>query len=162
MAVMQILQKRGVRAPVPEEIEVGEVAINTAAGKLYVKTDAGEVVAVGSGDSGNGTGSAVTISETAPLDASNGDEWFCSKEGDEALYIFDGDVWFGIPVGGDVVAPKEYALGTTTRNGNVVLNIVDGALSVKTHSGSTKWNMEGDGLIGDARTGEVNLPTQEQ
>ena len=72
------------------------------------------------------------------------------------------DVWFGIPVGGDVVAPKEYALGTTTRNGNVVLNIVDGALSVKTHSGSTKWNMEGDGLIGDARTGEVNLPTQEQ
>lgn len=160
MAFMQILQKRGVRAPVPEEIEVGEVAINTAAGKLYVKTDGGEVVTVGGGDSG--TGSAVTISETAPLGASKGDEWFCSKEGEEALYIFDGDFWFGIPVGGDVVAPKEYELGAITRTGNVALSIVDGSLSVKTHGGSVKWNTEGGELIGDARAGEVNLPLQEQ
>ena len=54
MAVMQILQKRGVRAPIPEEIEVGEVAINTAAGKLYVKTDDGEVIAVGGGQTRDG------------------------------------------------------------------------------------------------------------
>lgn len=158
----QLLHKRGPRAPDATEIDVGEVAINTAAGKLYVKTDGGDVISVSGGE--GGTGSAVTISETAPPDASAGDEWFCSKEGEEALYIFDGDVWFGIPVGGDIVAPepKDYALGTTTRSGDVVLSIVDDALSVKTHDGETKWNMEGDELIGNARAGEVNLPLQEQ
>ena len=131
MAVMQILQKRGVRAPAPEEIEVGEVAINTAAGKLYVKTDAGEVVAVGSGDSGNGTGSAVTISETAPLDPSNGDEWFCSEEGQEALYIFDGEFWFGATV--PSLITKEYAIDALTRSGSVILNLTsDDVFSVKT------------------------------
>ena len=48
---VQLLQKRGVRAPVSDEIEVGEVAINTAAGHLYVKTDEGDVVRIG----GDGT-----------------------------------------------------------------------------------------------------------
>lgn len=156
-----IINKLGRGVPSPSSLSVGEIAQDEATGSLYVKRLDGQVIEVSS-SGGGGTGSAVAISESAPLDASSGDEWFCSKEGDEALYIFDGDVWFGIPVGGEVAAPKEYALGTTTRNGNVVLNIVDGALSVKTHSGSTKWNMEGDELIGDARTGEVNLPTQEQ
>jgi hypothetical protein len=161
MAVMQILQKRGVRAPAPEEIEVGEVAINTAAGKLYVKTDGGEVVAVGSSDSDTGTGSAVTISETAPLDPSNGDEWFCSEEGQEALYIFDGEFWFGATV--PSLITKEYAIDALTRSGSVILNLTsDDVLSVKTRDGSINWNMEGDELIADARTGEVNLPLQEQ
>lgn len=160
MKEVKILHKRGLRAPVDDEIDVGEVAINSADGELYVKTDGGDIVAIGGGDSG--TGSAVTISETAPLGASKGDEWFCSKEGEEALYIFDGDFWFGIPVGGDVVAPKEYELGAITRTGNVALSIVDGSLSVKTHGGSVKWNTEGGELIGDARAGEVNLPLQEQ
>ena len=126
MAVMQILQKRGVRAPVPEEIEVGEVAINTAAGKLYVKTDAGEVVAVGGGDSGTGTGSAVTISETAPLDPSNGDEWLCSEEGQEALYIFDGEVWFGVPIGGQADDGNQNIDGGSAGAIYILDQIIDG------------------------------------
>ena len=155
----QLLHKRGPRAPDATEIDVGEVAINTAAGKLYVKTDGGDVISVSGGEGG---GSAVTISETAPPDASAGDEWFCSKEGEEALYIFDGEVWFGIPVGGDVIAAKKYELAALARSGDVSLKIVDDALSVKTRGGSVNWNTEGDELIGNARAGEVNLPLQEQ
>ena len=156
---VQVLQKRGVRAPVPDEIEVGEVAINTAAGKLYVKTDGGDVVSVGAGEDKGG--SAVTISETAPADPSKGDEWFCSEEGASALYIFDGDVWFGATV--PSLIATEYAIDALTRSGSVILNLTeDDALSVKTRSGSIEWNMEGDELIGDARTGEINLPLQEQ
>lgn len=160
MKNVKILHKRGVRAPVPDDIDVGEVAVNTAAGRLYVKTDGDDIVEIGS-DGGSG-GSAVTISETAPLGASVGDEWFCSKEGEEALYIFDGEVWFGIPVGGDVIAAKKYELAAVARSGDVSLKIVDDALSVKTRGGSVNWNTEGDELIGNARAGEVNLPLQEQ
>lgn len=160
MKNVKILHKRGVRAPVPDDIDVGEVAVNTAAGRLYVKTDGDDIVEIGS-DGGSG-GSAVTISETAPPGASVGDEWFCSKEGEEALYIFDGEVWFGIPVGGDVIAAKKYELAAAARSGDVSLKIVDDALSVNTRVGSVNWNTEGDELIGNARAGEVNLPLQEQ
>lgn len=160
MKNVKILHKRGVRAPVPDDIDVGEVAVNTAAGRLYVKTDGNDIVEIGS-DGGSG-GSAVTISETAPPGASVGDEWFCSKEGEEALYIFDGEVWFGIPVGGDVIAAKKYELAAVARSGDVSLKIVDDALSVKTRGGSVNWNTEGDELIGNARAGAVNLPLQEQ
>ena len=160
MKNVKILHKRGVRAPVPDDLDVGEVAVNTAAGRLYVKTDGDDIVEIGS-DGGSG-GSAVTISETAPLGASVGDEWFCSKEGEEALYIFDGEVWFGIPVGGDVIAAKKYELAAAARSGDVSLKIVDDALSVKTRGGSVNWNTEGDELIGNARAGAVNLPLQEQ
>ena len=51
MKNVKILHKRGVRAPVPDDIDVGEVAVNTAAGHLYVKTDGGDVVRIG----GDGT-----------------------------------------------------------------------------------------------------------
>lgn len=158
MKDVKILHKRGVQAPRLGDIDVGEVAVNTAAGKLYVKTDGDDIVEIGSSSGG----SAVTISETAPSGASIGDEWFCSKVGEEALYIFDGEVWFGIPVGGDVIAAKKYELAALTRSGDVSLKIADDALSVKTRVGSVNWNTEGGELIGDARAGEVNLPLQEQ
>ena len=51
MKNVKILHKRGVRAPVPDDLDVGEVAVNTDAGHLYVKTDGGDVVRIG----GDGT-----------------------------------------------------------------------------------------------------------
>ena len=158
MKNVKILHKRGVRAPVPDDIDVGEVAVNTASGKLYVKTDGDDIVEIGS-DDGSG-GSAVTISETAPDGASAGDEWYCSAEGEGALYIFDGDVWFG------VTAPSllniSYAISALTRSGDVSLELVDEALPVYARGGEINWNAEGDELVGNARTGEVNIPLQEQ
>mgnify|MGYP001208244281 CR=1 FL=1 len=154
----QLLHKRGPRAPDATEIDVGEVAINTAAGKLYVKTDGDDIVEIGT-DGGSG-GSAVTISETAPNGASAGDEWYCSAEGEGALYIFDGDVWFG------VTAPSfltiSYAISALTRSGDVSLELIDDALPVYARGGAIDWNAEGDELVGNARSGEVNIPLQEQ
>ena len=54
MKEVKILHKRGLRAPVDDEIDVGEVVINSADGELYVKTDGGDIVAVGGGDGGGG------------------------------------------------------------------------------------------------------------
>ena len=155
-----IKHKRGAGVPSPSGLDVGELAIDIAAAKLYTKIG-GSVVELGGGDSGVGGGSAVTISETAPLAPSNGDEWFCSEEGQEALYIFDGEFWFGATV--PSLITKEYAIDALTRSGSVILNLTsDDVLSVKTRDGSIDWSMEGDELIADARTGEVNLPLQEQ
>ena len=155
MKNVKILHKRGTRAPIDTEIDVGEVAINSQDGELYVKTDGGDVVSIGSG----GEGSAVTISEKAPLGASAGDEWYCSAEGEGALYIFDGDVWFG------VTAPSflatSYAISALTRSGDVTLDLIDDALPVYARGGEINWNAEGDELIGNTRTGEVNIPLQE-
>jgi hypothetical protein len=59
---IKLLHKRGDRAPSVSEIDVGEVAINTVDGELYVRTEGDQVVAIGaSGGPGGG------ISE-APLD----------------------------------------------------------------------------------------------
>ena len=51
MKDVKILHKRGVRAPLPDDIDLGEVAVNTVAGELYVKTDGGDVVAIGAAQS---------------------------------------------------------------------------------------------------------------
>ncbi len=92
MAVMQILQKRGVRAPVPEESEVGEVAINTAAGKLYVKTDGDDIVEIGSD---GGAGAGMVISATEPTEKVNGMQWLDANTG--IVFIWDEDKWLEFP-----------------------------------------------------------------
>ena len=54
MKNVKILHKRGDRAPLPDEVDVGEVAMNTAAGELYVKKDDNEVVVIGGSGGGFG------------------------------------------------------------------------------------------------------------
>ena len=61
MKDVTILHKRGDRAPLPSEIEIGEVAMNTAAGNLYVKKDDNKVVVIGGGFGNLDGGSASSI-----------------------------------------------------------------------------------------------------
>jgi hypothetical protein len=133
MAVMQILQKRGARAPVPEEIEVGEVAINTAAGELYVKTDGGEVVAVGSG--GGGTGAGMVISATEPTDKITGMQWMDSTTA--IVWVWDDDKWLEFPAGkGGDGATGTYVLPVSLRSGEATLPLSEyNKLEVITRNG---------------------------
>ena len=50
MAV-KILHKRGSRPPQPDDLDVGEVALNTLEGKAYTKKDDGTVVEITGGES---------------------------------------------------------------------------------------------------------------
>ena len=45
---------------------------------------------------GSGSGNPVTISETAPEDAGEGDLWFCTLESELGLYCYDGTTWFEV------------------------------------------------------------------
>ena len=115
---VQVLQKRGVRAPFPDEIDVGEVAINTAAGKLYVKTDGGDVVAVGGSSGASGAG--MVISATEPSDPVDGMQWLESTTA--IVWIWDEDKWLEFPAGkGGSDSDTTYTLPVSLRAGNVEL-----------------------------------------
>ena len=114
---VQVLQKRGVRAPVPDEIEVGEVAINTAAGTLYVKTDGGDVVAVGGTDV---SGAGMVISATEPSDPVDGMQWLESTTA--IVWIWDEDKWLEFPAGkGGSDSGTTYTLPVNLRSVDVEL-----------------------------------------
>ena len=138
MAVMQILQKRGDRAPIPEEIEVGEVAINTSAGELYVKTDGGEVVTVGSID--GGTGAGMVISATEPVEKVTGMQWMDSTTA--IVWVWDDDKWLEFPAGKGGDSSTTYTLPVAVRGDEIQLPL---------NEDSTK-------LIVDTRSGPVELP----
>ena len=115
---VQVLQKRGVRAPLADEIDVGEVAINTAAGKLYVKTDGGDVVAVGGSSDVSGAG--MVISATEPSDPVDGMQWLESTTA--IVWIWDEDKWLEFPAGkGGSDSGTTYTLPVNLRSGDVEL-----------------------------------------
>ena len=87
----QILLKRGEGAPLPTDLEVSELAIDTLTGDVYTKLDDGEITLIGG--TGEGGGGAV-VSEDIPLNPSEGDLWYCTKDDQEGLYLFSNGIWF--------------------------------------------------------------------
>jgi hypothetical protein len=75
--------------PTTAQLALGEVAINTYDGKLYIKKDNGNesIVEIGAG----GSGASVTVSDTAPSSPSAGALWFNSTNGTLSIYYNDGD-----------------------------------------------------------------------
>ena len=58
-------------------------------------------------------GSSVTVSDETPADPNSGDMWFCSIDGEEALYIYD-NAWFG--AGGSSGAPADSSVDGGSAN----------------------------------------------
>lgn len=77
--------------PTTSQLALGEVAINTFDGKLFIKKDDGtaSIVEIGAGGGGGGAGSAV--STTAPTSPSNGDFWYNLNTGTQLIYVDDGN-----------------------------------------------------------------------
>ena len=84
-----IKHKRGTGIPAVTELEVGELAIDTLAVKLYTKIG-NAVVELGGGSSDGG--SPVHIGDTAPSDPAEGDLWYDTSS--DTLFLFDGTYWF--------------------------------------------------------------------
>ena len=124
------------------------------------------------GGGGSGSGNPVTISETAPEDAGEGDLWFCTLESELGLYCYDGTTWFEVggsnssgggpsPSGdssGVVISPTE---PTDKFEGMLWLNsdtaevfIFDGAVWLEFPAGSSGsggglWEANGDDIYYD-------------
>lgn len=76
--------------PTTSQLALGEVAINTFDGKLFIKKDDGTQSIVEIGASGGGGGS-VTVGSTAPSSPSSGDLWYDTANAIFYLYVDDGN-----------------------------------------------------------------------
>ncbi len=88
-----IKHKRGAGVPASSELEVGELAIDTLAARLYTKVG-NAVVELGGGSSG-GSGAGMVISETEPTDPETGLQWLEASTG--RVWIWDEDKWLEFP-----------------------------------------------------------------
>jgi hypothetical protein len=74
--------------PSTAQLDLGEIAINTYDGKLYIKKDDGTASVI---EVGAGGGGGVEVSDTAPSSPSAGDLWFDSTDGSLNVYYTDVD-----------------------------------------------------------------------
>ena len=95
-----ILHKRGTGQPNPDELKVGEIAIDTLTGTLYTKQSDGSVVEIGSGSDGAG----MVISPDEPSDPITGMQWLESTTG--RVWIFDDGKWLEFPANVAIPAVK--------------------------------------------------------
>jgi hypothetical protein len=136
MKNVKILHKRGLRAPIDNEIDVGEVAINSQDGALYVKTDGGDVVEIGS--SADSTGAGMVISADEPADPVTGMQWLDVGGDEPYVWIFDEDKWVEFPAGktsGGGGGDGKLVLPVITRSGEIQLPLLEMKLVVDTRSG---------------------------
>ena len=88
-----IKHKRGSGVPAATELEVGELAIDTLAAKLYTKI--GNAVVELGGGSSDGSGAGMVISETEPADPETGLQWLEATTG--RVWIWDEGKWLEFP-----------------------------------------------------------------
>jgi len=79
------------KVPTTTDLDLGELAINTFDGKLYLKKDDGTQSIVDVTATSSGGGAAVTVSATAPGAPSEGDLWWDEDLGTMFIYYNDGD-----------------------------------------------------------------------
>ena len=96
-----IKHKRGSGVPAATELEVGELAIDTLAAKLYTKI--GNAVVELGGGSSDGSGAGMVISETEPADPETGLQWLEATTG--RVWIWDEDKWLEFPAAAPETSP---------------------------------------------------------
>lgn len=115
--------------PTTGQLALGEVAINTYDGKLYIKKNVSGVESIV--EVGSGGGSSVTVSTTAPSSPSAGDLWWKSDDGKLKVYYTDANTsqWVDAFTG-TAGAAASVAIGTVTTG-------AAGSLATVTNSGSS-------------------------
>lgn len=113
------------KVPLATDLQVGEIAVNLADGLIYSKNAAGEVINLGvkiktiNGQSLLGTGdlvieasggTSVTVSETAPANAENGDLWWNPSIGTLLIHYADADTSQWVDANPPVMGPPGLGL----------------------------------------------------
>lgn len=113
--------------PTTAQLALGEVAINTYDGKLFLKKNNGTESIV---EIGGGGGASVTVAATAPSSPSSGDLWWNSEEGKLKIYYVDANTsqWVDASVG---------TVGATGATGAAGADGIDGTNGVGVPTGGT-------------------------
>jgi hypothetical protein len=130
MANVIRIKNSGTANSAPTSLELGELAINYADGKIFYKNSSNAVVEFG----GSGGSGGVTVSDTPPSSPSAGDLWYESDTGKTFVY-YDS---FWVEVGaGSGVGLDSIALGTDT-TGSYVASLVAGTgITLSNNSGES-------------------------
>jgi hypothetical protein len=72
--------------PTTTQLALGELAINTYDGKLYLKKDVGGTETIIEVTGGGGGSANIAVSETAPTSPTNGNLWWDSASGQLKIY----------------------------------------------------------------------------
>jgi hypothetical protein len=123
MANVIKLKNSGTANSAPTSLEIGELAINYADGKIFYKNSSNAVVEFASAG-------GVTVSDNTPSSPSAGDLWYESDTGKTFIY-YDS---FWVEIGnGSALAPNSIVLGTDT-TGNYVSGVSSGTGISVTHT----------------------------
>lgn len=139
------------KVPLTSDLALGELAINTYDGKLYIKKDNGTASVV---EIGGSAGSSVTVSTTAPASPSVGDLWWKSDEGQLKVYYNDGTStqWVDAATG-SIGAAASIAVGTVTTgaagSSATVTNVGTSSAAVFDFSIPQGYGVETGGVAGD-------------
>ena len=129
------------KVPLTTDLELGQLAINTSDGKLFIKKDNGTASIVEIGAAGGTGGASVTISTTPPSSPNNGDLWWDEDEG--ILYIYYND--------GSSTQWVQASLGAVGPAGTVTYPAAGIAVSTGTDWGTSKATPVGD-IVGTTDT----------
>ena len=94
--------------PTTAQLALGELAINTYDGKLYLKKNVSgveSIVEVTGGSAGGGGGASVTISENPPSSPSVGDLWWDNVSGQLKIYYVGPENSYWVEASTNVTAP---------------------------------------------------------
>lgn len=102
MANNVLIKRSAVPSKVPTtgDLQLGELAVNTYDGKLYMKKDNGTASVIEIGAGGGGGTNTYTQSATAPASPSVGDRWLDTDNGIEYTWLTDADGGQWVETGG--------------------------------------------------------------
>lgn len=93
------------KVPLVTDLVLGELAINTYDGKLYLKKNNGTESIVELGTGGGGGSASITISETAPTSPTAGNLWWDSVSGQLMIYYVGPSNAYWVEASTNVTAP---------------------------------------------------------
>lgn len=114
MANVIKLKNSGTANSAPTSLEVGELAINYADGKIFYKNSSNTIVEFG----GSGGSNGITVTDTLPASPTPGDLWFESDTG--KTFVYYDSYWVEIGSGSSDI--NDYVLGLVAGNGIIVTN----------------------------------------
>jgi hypothetical protein len=108
--------------PAPGDLSSGEMAINTADGRVFTKKDNGTIIPIGK---------VAAVSETAPVNPDPGDLWFDTADGSLMLYYNDGNTSQWVQVTDSNFAYlRDGSYGdVAASNGGTTLTVANNAIS---------------------------------
>ena len=127
MANVIKIKNSGTANSAPTSLEVGELAINYADGKIYYRNASNAVVEFASAGSGG-----IPASDTPPSSPVAGDLWYESDTG--KTFVYYDSFWVEIGAG-SAVEPNSVALGVDTTGGYVASLVAGTGITLSNNSG---------------------------